>query len=126
VKDTGYLVQRKNMLQTFWDKEKGSIGEYPITSGGIPKVNNENFLEKITWVSWRTSANFDMPCAYCGTFKNVQMHHLKHIRKRAYSLIPEPQKYTQIMALRNRKQIPLCEKHHLQFVLELKRSFNSI
>ena len=57
-----------------------------------------------------------MPCAYCGTSEAVQMHHLKHVRKRAYSLIPDPEKFTQIMALRNRKQIPLCEEHHRLFV----------
>ena len=57
-----------------------------------------------------------MPCAYCGTFDNVQMHHLKHIRKTSYTLISQPRKFTQIMALRNRKQIPLCEVHHRMFV----------
>lgn len=104
------------MLETFWDVEKGRIGNYPIKPGRVPKVTSENFLEQLRWVSWRTSANFDMPCAYCGTFNKVQMHHIKHVRKRAYSLIPQPENYKQIMALRNRKQIPLCETHHRYFV----------
>lgn len=115
VNEGNYLKQKDNLLKIFWEREKGIIGNYAFT-GIMPKITNEDFLEKITWVSWRTSAAFDMPCAYCGTFDSVHMHHLKHIRKRAYSLIPAPEKFTQILALRNRKQIPLCETHHLLFV----------
>ena len=40
----------------------------------------------------------------------------KHVRKRAYVLIPHPESYKQIMALRNRKQIPFCELHHVPTV----------
>ena len=98
IKESTHLQKREELLKTFWDKEKGIIGEYTL-KGGVPRITNDDFLEKITWISWRTSACFDMPCAYCGKFENVEMHHIKHVRKRAYSLIPEPQKFTQIMAL---------------------------
>jgi len=57
-----------------------------------------------------------MPCASCGTFDKVHQHHIKHIRKRSYTLIPEAESYKQIMALRNRKQIPLCSDCHLKLV----------
>jgi len=57
-----------------------------------------------------------MPCANCGTDDEVHQHHIKHVRKRAYTLIPEPESYKKIMALRNRKQIPLCSKCHLILV----------
>lgn len=40
------------------------------------------------------------------------MHHLKHIRKRAYTVIPPSDYIEQIQALRNRKQVPLCEVCH--------------
>lgn len=57
-----------------------------------------------------------MPCANCGTFDQVHQHHVKHIRNRAYSLIPETMTYKQVLALRNRKQIPLCAVCHIQLV----------
>ena len=111
-----YKEEFKEMLSNFWDRENGVIGEYPIKIGQIAQITNDNYLEKLTWTSWRTTASLNMPCAYCGTFEKVQMHHIRHIRKRAYSLIPEPDSYQRIMALRNRKQIPLCETHHRVFV----------
>nr|ANQ46367.1 hypothetical protein [Tetrabaena socialis] len=88
----------KKATKIFWDREFGVIGKYELGKGNMPKVTNEDFLEKITWVSWRTAAAIDMPCANCGTDKLVHQHHIKHIRKRAYTLIPEQQSYQQIMA----------------------------
>lgn len=58
----------------------------------------------------------DLPCAYCGTFDKVHQHHIRHIRKRAYSLIDGNTPYKKILALRNRRQIPLCEECHLKLV----------
>ena len=115
VNNKNHLERRKYMLKTFWDIEKGRFTSYPSKTG-FPSVTNENYLEAISWVSWRTQANMDMPCAYCGSFNNVQMHHIKHIRKRSYVLIPESQNYKKILALRNRKQIPLCEQHHMNLI----------
>ena len=108
--------QMQELISTFWDREEGTIGEYPNRPGRLPKVTNENFLEQITWVSWRTAAAINMPCAYCGTDDKVQQHHIKAVRKRAYSLIPAEQSYQKMLALRNRKQIPLCEKCHMTLV----------
>lgn len=82
----------------------------------MPKVTNMDFLNAITWVSWRTIATMNMPCANCGTSEKVHQHHIRHIRKRAYSLIPEANSYQKIMSLRNRKQIALCENCHLSLV----------
>jgi len=109
--------QKLTLPQTFWNIEKGGkIGDYPLKKGRIAKVTNEDYLESISWVNLRTIAAFDMPCANCGTQENIQMHHIRHIRKTSYVLIPEVQSYKQIMALRNRKQIPLCEFCHKNLV----------
>jgi hypothetical protein len=32
------------MLKTFWEREKGIIGEYPLTKGSIPKVTNADYV----------------------------------------------------------------------------------
>lgn len=107
----------RDLERTFFDLEKErTIGNYPYTGGKAPTVTNDDYLEKITWVSLRTQALMDLPCAYCGTFEEVHQHHLKHVRKRAYVLLDKETPYKKIMALRNRKQIPLCENCHLKLV----------
>lgn len=111
--DTGYRQRIEKMQERFWDNElRGTIGEYPIKKGRTPKVTNEDYVETLSWVSLRTSASFDMPCAICGTFEEVEMHHLNHVRKRAYALILDEMTYYKVMALRNRKQIPVCRTCH--------------
>lgn len=103
----------KSLEKTFWDIEKlRKIGDYPMKIGITPNITNEDFLESFTWLSWRTMASFNMPCASCGSDQQIEQHHIKHIRKRAYTLIPEADSFQKIMALRNRKQIPLCQSCH--------------
>jgi hypothetical protein len=74
----------------FYDIEKRNlIGDYIKNTKSKPAITNDNFLEAISWVSMRTQTLMDLPCAYCGTFEEVHQHHLRHVRKRAYSLIDE-------------------------------------
>jgi hypothetical protein len=40
------------------------------------------------------------------------MHHIKHIRKSKYSLIPKQDRLKKMMSLRNRKQVPICSLCH--------------
>jgi len=104
---------KKSVSDTFWSIEKTDrIGDYPYRIGNIPKITSEEYLEKISWVSLRTQASFAMPCANCGTDENVHQHHIRQIRKTAYELISDNMPYQKVMALRNRKQIPLCAKCH--------------
>lgn len=103
----------------FWEIEQGlRIGLYESKPGRQPAITNEDYLEKISWTSLRTQASFSMPCANenCGTMENVQQHHVKHIRKTAYALISGDLPFKKVMALRNRKQIPLCAECHRQLV----------
>jgi hypothetical protein len=37
----------------------------------------------INWVSMRTRAGFDMPCAISGAIGDIEMQHIKHILKAA-------------------------------------------
>jgi hypothetical protein len=73
-------------------------------------------VEAMSWVSLRTQAQFDLPCSVCGSFIDVEQHHIRHIRKSAYELIPENESYKKIMALRNRKQIPVCRSCHMTLI----------
>nr|YP_009492356.1 putative HNH endonuclease [Stauridium tetras]AWI68957.1 putative HNH endonuclease [Stauridium tetras] len=106
------IKEVKERIQNFWNIEHNKkIGEYPLKEGRIPTVTNEDFLNKISWVSLRTQASLDMPCASCGAMES-QQHHVRHIRKSTYALIEEGVPIKKVMALRNRKQIPLCPKCH--------------
>lgn len=59
-------------------------------------------------INWRTYRNLTSECCICGSPDNVEMHHVYAIRKGKVS------GFTQIMKQLNRKQIPLCKKHHTE------------
>ncbi len=44
------------------------------------------------------------------------MHHIAHIRKRGYTLIPQTCAWEQVMHLRGRKQIPVCAACHRELI----------
>jgi len=69
----------------------------------------------INWVSMRTRAGFDMPFAICGSIEDIEMHHIKHIRKVAYKDLAE-ENWLKMLALRNRTKIPVCHNCH-RFVI---------
>lgn len=107
----------RKLEKRFWEIEKErKFGNYPIGKGRTPKITNDNFIDSISWVNLRTQSSFDMPCAICGTSENIEMHHIKHIRKRSYMLIPEDKSLEKVMALRNRKQVPICTYCHRNIV----------
>lgn len=110
-------LRLKNLKEKFWRIEKErELGDYPSRAGRIPSVTNENYLDKISWTSLRTQASFDMPCAACGSFKNVHQHHITHVRKTSYALLAEEMPWRKVMALRNRKQVSLCADCHINKV----------
>lgn len=121
------LLKGKNrkpeLVDKFWNIEnKHDLGNYPTKVGQVPGITTDSYLQQISWVSLRTQASFDMPCANCGTEFRVEQHHVRHIRKTAYELISKHLTYKQVMALRNRKQIPLCATCHNKLVHDGKYS----
>ncbi|GAK84670.1 retron-type RNA-directed DNA polymerase [Vibrio ponticus] len=58
----------------------------------------------------RTRSKLDAPCCICGEDENIEMHHVRSIRK-----IGEQVKgFTRVMQAINRKQIPVCRSCHLK------------
>lgn len=57
----------------------------------------------------KTISSQGAPCAICGSFEDVQMHHVRHLKDiaKSKSIV---HKY---MISIERKQIPICRKHHL-------------
>ena len=61
-----------------------------------------------TWGPRRTRTKLGEGCLICGRMEGVEMHHVRHIRKRG-----EPVKgFTRYLAAINRKQVPVCKGCH--------------
>jgi len=102
--------RRWKLFKIFRSREAGEIGNYPLKKDR-PTVTHENFVDFISWVSVRTKASFDMPCAICGSFEEIEMHHIRHVRKTAYRDLSQFN-WLRMLSLRNRKQIPVCHYCH--------------
>jgi group II intron reverse transcriptase/maturase len=63
-----------------------------------------------TWGPRRTQTRLMDVCAICGSSWKVEMHHVRHIRKRGQNV----QGFTLYMAAINRKQVPVCKQCHLE------------
>jgi hypothetical protein len=61
-----------------------------------------------TWYPRKTQSKLLDKCAICDSGTNVEMHHVRHIRKRGQQL----KGFTLYMAAINRKQVPVCRKCH--------------
>lgn len=118
---TGELIQkaislkrRKELFDIYWKLEKGT----PIIYVGKEKraITNDNFYEKLMWINIRTQSSFDLPCSICGSEEDIEMHHIKHVRKNRYDLIDKNESWSKAMYLRNRKQIPVCRECHINII----------
>lgn len=65
-----------------------------------------NFLERN--LRLRTRSKLGSPCVICDSDDRVAMHHVKHIRKLGSKVAG----FTRVMAVLNRKQIPVCHECH--------------
>lgn len=108
--DEAFALKRKEKLyDIYWTLKKKEPIIYE--NQGKSAITNDDFYNKLNWTKIRTKASFDMGCSICGSIENIEMHHIKHIRKNKYSLLKTT--WEQAMSLRNRKQIPLCRSCHL-------------
>nr|YP_010183833.1 hypothetical protein LI437_mgp36 [Coccidioides posadasii]QVG61956.1 hypothetical protein [Coccidioides posadasii] len=71
-----------------------------------------NPVDPFAVVDWslRSQINPFEPCWVCGEPKDVEMHHVKHIRKGGR----KPTGFLALMSTLNRKQIPVCKPCHLK------------
>jgi group II intron reverse transcriptase/maturase len=60
------------------------------------------------WGPRRTQTRLGDPCAICGNPHQVEMHHVRHIRKRGQAL----RGFALYLAAINRKQLPVCHACH--------------
>jgi group II intron reverse transcriptase/maturase len=67
-------------------------------------------LERMANAYFRTRARMDSFCYVCDSTENLEMHHVKHIRKTTEKI--ELDYWTRIMATMNRKQLVVCRDCH--------------
>ena len=67
-------------------------------------------VDHLQWsVTMRTRSKLGMPCCICKSVQQVEMHHVRHIRKTGAK---KPVGINAILQLMNRKQIPVCTRCH--------------
>lgn len=95
--------------------DNAKITSYPTPSYKRPKdVSNriqrfdEDFIEKLHYRLNRGRKDLDGICFICGTTENIEIHHVRALRKNG-SLIRKDF-LSQMMSRINRKQIPVCTK----------------
>ena len=61
-------------------------------------------------VRLRTRSKLGWPCVVCGETQAIAMHHVRHVRKGLTSR--DSKGFTRVMAILNRKQLPVCASCH--------------
>lgn len=99
------------------------IVEYKTQNGKLKRTSMpkfKNFTPKLkkapirdpfeVYVGRKTKSKLGQNCCICGSNQKVEMHHIKHIRKRKNT--KEKQTFSTFMGLINRKQVPVCRDCH--------------
>jgi group II intron reverse transcriptase/maturase len=67
-------------------------------------------IDLLAWqCGLRTRSKLGFPCLICGAEQDVEMHHVRHIRKMGEK---KPTGFTAVMRALNRKQVPVCASCH--------------
>merc|ERR1712187_199336 len=72
-------------------------------------ISSDTLIRALTYRIGRGVKILKGICKICGSEKNIEVHHVKHLRKMGKS---KKDFLTQMMIKMNRKQIPLCSKCH--------------
>ena len=83
---------------TDWSTRRGAFTDSPEVD--LVRMN----------VRLRTRSKLGWPCVICGETQGIAMHHVRHVRKGLTSR--DSQGFTRVMAILNRKQVPVCTSCH--------------
>lgn len=72
-------------------------------------INNETIDCVQMAIRMRTRSKLGKPCCICGASQQVEMHHVRHIRKAGHR---KATGFNAILRALNRKQIPTCQSCH--------------
>ena len=96
------------------EKSISFIKAKDLVEGKVNDKKNPNptlDLGKV-WNAKFTNSNLFQDCIVCGSEEGVEMHHVKLIND-LKSKNSKLDFYTRQMKAMNRKQVPLCKKHHI-------------
>jgi len=105
-KDISVKVQRakgREAMVTFYRNTDWSVRRGAFTDS--PEVDIVRMHVRL-----RTRSKLGWPCVICGETQGIAMHHVRHIRKGLTSR--GSQGFTRVMAILNRKQVPVCTPCH--------------
>jgi len=97
-------------------KSKKGVVDYPTPSYKRPRQPlktmsfDDNFIDKLHARFPRGRKDLVGPCYACGSLKNIEVHHVRALRKHG-SRVSSNFLIRQMSKI-NRKQIPLCDKCH--------------
>jgi len=80
----------------------------PLTQVRTAKTSLEDIDSIPIWLPRRTRTKLQDTCVICNSRDRIEMHHIRHIRKRGENV----QGFTLYMAAINRKQVPVCHQCH--------------
>jgi group II intron reverse transcriptase/maturase len=104
-------VFRKYGKDLSYEKPNGRTIHFfnqPLTRVKRAKGTGKNTDLVPIWYPRRARTRLLDNCAICGSSDQIEMHHVRHIRKRGQHV----QGFTLYLAAINRKQIPVCLKCH--------------
>jgi hypothetical protein len=87
-------------LNSDWEKKRNAFSTHERTIDVIR-----------TAIRMRTRSKLGKPCCICGSLEQVEMHHVRHIRKMGQRKVTG---FTAVLRALNRKQIPACKACHKQ------------
>jgi group II intron reverse transcriptase/maturase len=94
-----YKIFRPDNLRMLPENERFRANE---------NTNIDQLLSQ-TWSNSLTRSQFDEPCVICGTFDNIEIHHLRSVK----NVRVKTRTYAQWVGGFSRKSIPLCKEHHI-------------
>jgi len=103
-RDVGVTVQRKDKLIkiVFYRNADWTVKRDAFTDE--PEIDIVRMHVRL-----RTRSKLGYPCCICGASENVEMHHVRHVRKMDGQ---KNQGFSRVMGILNRKQVPVCSTCH--------------
>jgi nicotine oxidoreductase len=112
------LKKHGRNLHFQWKLSDGRDREISFAENTDWQVKTDAFADNpadpdlLAWqVTLRTKSKLGFPCLICGSERDVNMHHVRHIRKME---VRKSSGFLAIMRALNRKQVPVCRECHLK------------
>ncbi len=87
------------------------VKDHASFSGKTRLLNPMDFLDSLTYQLPRAKAALGRPCIICNSTEDIEMHHIKHLKK---SNLQDRDYLTGRMIKMKRKQVPICKSCHIK------------